>query len=66
MKRLLLLTCMLAGCHPGPFVPLQHYTRTEAFDVVRRDPQLADPRHAALRAAVVRTWGSRLALGTIG
>jgi len=40
--------------------------RTEAFDVVRRDPQLADPRHAALRAAVVRTWGVRLALGTIG
>ena len=47
-------------------VRILEQARTEAFEVVRRDPQLADPRHAALRAAVVRTWGVRLALGTIG
>jgi ATP-dependent DNA helicase RecG len=47
-------------------VRILEQARTEAFEVVRRDPQLADPRHAALRAAVVHTWGVRLALGTIG
>lgn len=40
--------------------------RREAFDLFRRDPGLNDPRHAALRNALVRTWGTRLALGVIG
>ncbi len=40
--------------------------RREAFALVDRDPHLTDPRHAGLKAALMQTWGTRLALGKIG
>ncbi len=40
--------------------------RTEAFDLFRRDPSLTDPRHRALKSALLKTWRTRLSLGTIG
>jgi ATP-dependent DNA helicase RecG len=40
--------------------------RREAFATVDRDPHLTDPRHAGLKAALMQTWGARLALGKIG
>ncbi|MBI3607947.1 MAG: ATP-dependent DNA helicase RecG [Nitrospirae bacterium] len=40
--------------------------RAEAFEVFRQDPALTDPRHRSLKSALLRTWGRRLSLGTIG
>ncbi len=40
--------------------------RREAFAVFERDPSLAAPEHAPLKAALRRTWGSRFALATVG
>lgn len=36
--------------------------RKEAFAVVERDPELALPEHAGLRAELIRRWGGRLEL----
>jgi len=40
--------------------------RAEAFEVFRQDPALTDPRHRALKSALLMTWGTRLSLGKIG
>lgn len=40
--------------------------RQEAFALLKRDPSLTHPQHAALKEALMHTWGARLALGAIG
>jgi ATP-dependent DNA helicase RecG len=40
--------------------------RREANGIVSRDPELADPAHRALRAALLARWRGKLALATAG
>jgi ATP-dependent DNA helicase RecG len=40
--------------------------RREAFAVLDADPTLSAPKHALLRAALMRAWGTRFALATVG
>jgi len=40
--------------------------RREASGIVSRDPELADPAHRALRAALLARWRGKLALATAG
>ena len=40
--------------------------RAEAFEVLDSDPGLAAQEHQGVKAALIRTWGSRLALRSIG
>jgi ATP-dependent DNA helicase RecG len=40
--------------------------RKAAYDMVVHDPELLDPVHATLHAELLRRWGTRLELGTIG
>src|SRR2546422_5727236 len=40
--------------------------RREASGIVARDPELADPAHRALRAALLARWRGKLALATAG
>jgi ATP-dependent DNA helicase RecG len=40
--------------------------REDAFDLVKEDPVLSDPRHQDLRAWVEGRWGERLALAEVG
>ncbi|MDD5106407.1 MAG: ATP-dependent DNA helicase RecG, partial [Desulfuromonadaceae bacterium] len=40
--------------------------RQGAFELLERDPGLAEPHHAFLQAELVRRWGKRLELATIG
>ena len=39
--------------------------RKEAFAIVEKDPDLAQPGHHRLRAELVRRWGGRLELAGI-
>jgi ATP-dependent DNA helicase RecG len=47
-------------------VGLVALARREAFALFDQDPSLSAPEHAPLKAALKRTWGSRLALATVG
>jgi ATP-dependent DNA helicase RecG len=40
--------------------------REDAFELVKGDPELSDPRHQDLRAWVEERWGERLALAEVG
>jgi ATP-dependent DNA helicase RecG len=40
--------------------------RRAAFDLLERDPELSSPSHAPLQAELLRRWGKRLELATIG
>ena len=40
--------------------------RRAAFDLLERDPELDDPSHAPLYDELLRRWGKRLELATIG
>ena len=40
--------------------------RTEAFDLVAADPDLARPEHAAAREALEQRWRGRLSLAQVG
>ena len=40
--------------------------RRAAFDLLERDPELNDPAHAQLHDELLRRWGKRLELATIG
>src|SRR5882724_13094843 len=40
--------------------------RREASGIIARDPELADPAHRALRAALLARWRGKLALATAG
>jgi ATP-dependent DNA helicase RecG len=40
--------------------------RRAAFDLLERDPELSGPSHAPLQAELLRRWGKRLELATIG
>jgi ATP-dependent DNA helicase RecG len=45
---------------------LLQQARQEAFALLERDPQLNKPEHRVLRAAMLRRWQAKLALGEIG
>ncbi|MGB9629836.1 MAG: helicase-related protein, partial [Thermodesulfobacteriota bacterium] len=40
--------------------------RNEAFRLLQQDPRLEDPSHSGLKEGVLRRWGGRLELATIG
>jgi ATP-dependent DNA helicase RecG len=40
--------------------------RQAAFDLLERDPELAQPAHVSLHDELLRRWGTRLELATIG
>ncbi len=40
--------------------------RQAAFNLLERDPELADPAHSPLQAELLRRWGKRLEIATIG
>jgi ATP-dependent DNA helicase RecG len=40
--------------------------REDAFDLARRDPDLALPGHEQIAAVLKRRWGKRLRLGSVG
>ena len=40
--------------------------RRAAFDLLERDPALTDPVHVPLHDELLRRWGKRLELATIG
>ena len=40
--------------------------RQEAFGLVARDPDLTQPEHRALRAALLSRWRGRLDLASVG
>jgi ATP-dependent DNA helicase RecG len=44
---------------------LLEQARREAFALLDSDPHLAAPRHQLLRAAMLRKWQSKLALGSV-
>jgi ATP-dependent DNA helicase RecG len=45
---------------------LLQQARREAFALLERDPRLNQPEHRVLRAAMLRRWQAKLALGDIG
>ena len=45
---------------------LLEHARREAFQLLAEDPQLRQPAHAGLRAAMLRRWKDKLDLGTVG
>jgi ATP-dependent DNA helicase RecG len=45
---------------------LLHEAREDALLLLQRDPQLRDPRHAALRRSVIAQFGDALPLGQVG
>ena len=50
----------------GRDVDLLSKARQCAMDLLQHDPELSLPEHLALKEALFRKWGERLALGSIG
>ncbi len=40
--------------------------RNESLSLMKRDPELTFPQHKALKASVLRRWGGKFELGSVG
>ena len=45
---------------------LLEQARSEAFQFIQQDPELARPEHQVLKTVVLRRWKTKLDLGNVG